>query len=368
MLLLGGLLLGPRATEAAVDLSGGWKLTPVGGFGDPSNGLIDFTQTGTTLTLAFPKPGLPFYSPIGSTGTIDPDTGVFTAVLTFSVLIDTCQATLDGVASADGLAFTATFASGCPAEMVFYGPVTILGERCGQGGVTCCGNLLTEVGELCDGPCCSATCDAFLAGGSPCPSDANVCTDDVCDAGGGCQHLPNTSPCGPDDSFGTNYCAPKGLCAAGTCDIVACRVPTKGSRLRTGDGQTRWTWRDKSGAVTDFGDPTLPAGGTQYRLCLSNTVTGGGGFRTAAGFVTAWRATRNGFRYRETTNLVQSVSLYSKNGRARVQAVVGGGYSPLPTSDPLRMRVLGVGAAPSCFEMTYSNPKVNEQGRYIATE
>jgi hypothetical protein len=43
-------------------------------------------------------------------------------------------------------------------------------------------------------------------------------------------------------------------------------------------------------------------------------------------------------------------------------------YSGLPTSQPLTMRILGVGGVPSCFEMTYSNPTVNVHELYKARD
>ena len=74
---------------------------------------------------------------------------------------------------------------------------------CGAGVPGCstpgCGNGFVDPGEQCDdglpeSSCCSESCQREPAG-TGCESDANVCTDDVCDASGTCQHEPNTAPC-----------------------------------------------------------------------------------------------------------------------------------------------------------------------------
>lgn len=356
-------LSGGRAV-AAVDLTGGWKLDADGQRPDPFFGgtLVNFTQSGTTLTFV-----LPAQQYLSSTGTIDPDTGEFAAQFEFRVFFSTCAASIAGVASADGLSFTGTYQSACPLDSIFVGPVAVVGQRCGQGGIECCGNQLSEPDELCDGVCCDAGCQAYDPAGAACSNDFNTCTNDVCDGAGSCQHEPLTGQaCGPDASF-RDFCSPKGLCAAGVCEIVPCRTPSLGSRLVMSDaGGTRWIWRDDSGAVTGFGDPT--AGATRYRLCLGTVPTSGGGFATAAGFANAWRQTQGGFRYRETTNMVRAVTLRARHGRATITARVGAAYLVLPTAQPIRMRILGVGPAPSCFEMTYTNPRVNKVGRYQARE
>ncbi len=73
---------------------------------------------------------------------------------------------------------------------------------------------------LCEssGPCLRGVCDPNTgcaevpAAGTPCSSDGNECTDDVCDASGVCQHDSNTLPCGAE-----GLCGGEGTCADGLC-------------------------------------------------------------------------------------------------------------------------------------------------------
>jgi cysteine-rich repeat protein len=105
-----------------------------------------------------------------------------------------------------------------------------------------CGNGTLEAPEQCDdgntvgGDCCSASC-TFEPGFSPCTSDGNVCTVDVCNATGTCQHVAGnagtvcrasagvcdlqevctgTSPTCPADAKSTAPCR----AAAGDCDLA----------------------------------------------------------------------------------------------------------------------------------------------------
>jgi cysteine-rich repeat protein len=105
-----------------------------------------------------------------------------------------------------------------------------------------CGNGTLETPEQCDdgntagGDCCSATC-TYEAGFSPCTTDNNVCTVDLCNGTGVCLHaagnagatcrasagvcdLPETctglSPTCPADAKSTALCR----AAAGDCDLA----------------------------------------------------------------------------------------------------------------------------------------------------
>ena len=95
---------------------------------------------------------------------------------------------------------------------------TVSGDGC---SATCkiekCGDGIVQAGEQCDdgntanGDCCTSTCH-FAAAGSACTSDGNVCTTDVCNATGVCQHQPNNASC--DDG---NGCTTDDVCVAGRC-------------------------------------------------------------------------------------------------------------------------------------------------------
>jgi cysteine-rich repeat protein len=99
-------------------------------------------------------------------------------------------------------------------------------DVCGDGcdpncKVSSCGNDFTCVtaGEQCDdggtagGDCCSATCQ-LEASGSPCASDGNPCTDDVCDSEGLCG---GGQPSGPMPCSDDNACTTGDVCGDGVC-------------------------------------------------------------------------------------------------------------------------------------------------------
>ncbi len=84
-----------------------------------------------------------------------------------------------------------------------------------------CGDGVAQMNEQCDdgntqnGDCCSSSCRFDLAG-SACAPDDNGCTDDQCNAGGVCEHVPNTAPC--DDGL---FCTVNDTCQAGACQGAA---------------------------------------------------------------------------------------------------------------------------------------------------
>ena len=115
--------------------------------------------------------------------------------------------------------------------------VVTAGEQCDDGNLasgdgcdanctlTACGNGIATTGEDCDdgntigGDCCSASCH-FEPVGDPCTGDGNVCTNDVCNGAGACEHLNNTAPCASDGNVCTDD-----ICSAGTCAHVANTAP-----------------------------------------------------------------------------------------------------------------------------------------------
>jgi cysteine-rich repeat protein len=86
-----------------------------------------------------------------------------------------------------------------------------------------CGDHVVSAGEQCDdgnhtaGDCCSPTCQ-FEPSGSPCTSDNNVCTVDVCNATGTCTHAAGNA--------GMTCRAPAGVCdVAETCTGTSTACP-----------------------------------------------------------------------------------------------------------------------------------------------
>jgi len=69
-----------------------------------------------------------------------------------------------------------------------------------------------DIAEQCTGGNGACPADGFVANGDPCSTDGNVCTDDVCDGAGDCDHNPNTDPC--DDGL---FCTTGDACSAGAC-------------------------------------------------------------------------------------------------------------------------------------------------------
>ncbi len=101
------------------------------------------------------------------------------------------------------------------------------------GGMPC-GNGILDPMEQCDdgnaldGDCCSSSC-TFDPGGTPCASDGNVCTDDVCNPTGGCTHPANAAPCG--DGF---FCTVNDTCSGGSCAGTARDCSSAGNQCNVG--------------------------------------------------------------------------------------------------------------------------------------
>jgi hypothetical protein len=82
----------------------------------------------------------------------------------------------------------------------------------------CTGGNCIGAGDPCAAnPTCSRSCNeasdsCTTAAGTPCESDANPCTDDVCDGEGSCDPVPNTGAC--DDGL---FCTTDDRCSDGNC-------------------------------------------------------------------------------------------------------------------------------------------------------
>jgi hypothetical protein len=111
-----------------------------------------------------------------------------------------------------------TSASTCPVPPGVQHCVrtTCVGGVCGVGpkaAGTVCRPARSEcdIAEVCDGASLLCPLDQIKAQGTPCASDGNVCTADICNGIGLCGHfpLPQNTSCGPDQ-----------VCCAGTCCIA----------------------------------------------------------------------------------------------------------------------------------------------------
>jgi cysteine-rich repeat protein len=187
------LVLGAAAPAAAIDLSGdyvGFALVPI---------TVTEVQTGTALRMIGHVVANSVTYPLSASGTVDPATGAFSVSGEITGLCPDFAYSGTG----DGEELDGTFTSRtCPSGPVFL-------TKCGNGVVDPLENC--EDGNYLDGDCCSARC-RLDAAGTACTSDRNECTDDVCNATGGCMHEFNTSPC--EDG---NACTIGDVCADGAC-------------------------------------------------------------------------------------------------------------------------------------------------------
>ena len=231
-----------RPAGAQVDMTGPWfSRIFVIFFPDVLECPLDIVQTGMMLTVSG---DCPLVGNVNIAGTIDPMTGDFKASGTAAGACPTITLTM-GHASLDGTTFHVGFqCSG--------GPLPALGGidgfRCGNGVLDAGVGEVCEDGNHLNGDCCSNTCQYEPPGQHCFPTDANVCTDDVCDGAGTCIHVNNnTLPC---DDF--NQCTTGDHCVDGAC--VTTVVP---------DGDP----------CTDFNDCT--ADSCQGGACVSTTVPDG---------------------------------------------------------------------------------------------
>jgi cysteine-rich repeat protein len=200
-LLVAGACVQADDALAIYDMSGKWLVNGHFDFGVPDSVVTYYSnhweviQSSGNLSVSIDNGG-----PIA--GTIDANTGDFEVGNYYF-----------GSVAADGKSFTDTWVDeACAPAGCIYAYGTEAGTRCGNGDL--------DDGEACDdnngvaGDCCSPTC-TFEAGGAACTSDDNICTDDVCDGAGTCEHNDNAAPCADADG-----------CTAGTCQSGACALTT----------------------------------------------------------------------------------------------------------------------------------------------
>jgi uncharacterized delta-60 repeat protein len=227
-----------------------------------------------------------------------------------------------------------------------------------------CGNGVVEPGEECDdgntvdGDCCSAAC-RLDGNGSPCASDGDACTADVC-RGAACTHVV------PVDA---------GCATGGASLVVAAGTGATDHRLRL-----KWTSNGVVGAAA-FGDPTRDATPT---LCLVDVPSSDGGPVGGPGLVASvdapagsrcgaapcWNETPTGFVYRDAGRRhdgIASLKLASKAGQGRIVLKAKGAPVDVPSlaaGDRLLVRLVR-DDAPGCFEAVV-DPTAATAGRLVA--
>jgi cysteine-rich repeat protein len=158
--------------------------------------------------------------------------------------------------------------------------------------------------------------------------------------------------CVPGSSCGCNVAT---SCTAAEMSHVAIRV-------KTGGALTRWQWVSAP-ATASFGDPMTE---TDFQLCVETAATG---YTATVAHGSGWRATRSGFRYRSTSDIVHSLVLKATAKKTVISASLLPDVLPmLPASTPLRIRLVRGGTTPACFEAQFADPSVNSATRYIATQ
>lgn len=217
-----------------------------------------------------------------------------------------------------------------------------------------CGNARLEPSELCDdgnqnsGDCCAPDCRLEVAS-SPCVSDDNPCTQDVCDANGTCTHA---------------------FPVAIGCQVPASRksaLVIKDSVLDSGDKVT-WKWKGET-TLADIGNPsastalTFCVGDAIGRVVFSANVPAAG----ICGARNCWRATKNGYRYLDpelTPDGIRGVAFRASSDIGSI-TLEGSGVNlrsgELPVQLPVVARVLRSDAS-MCWESVLLNASRNDIG------
>ena len=173
--------------------------------------------------------------------------------------------------------------------------------------------------------------------------------------------------CGLDGTFGP-YQVSGRRCAGGTCACASsASCTTADSRTRlvirsdNGGSPVRWQWVASSPTV--LGDPTANA---DYQICVEKAD---GSVIATATHGSDWRPIRAGFRYRPSAGPIQRLLVKSTSKRTVVAAsLLPDAALALPSSSPIRVRLLRTTDPPLCLEAQFANPTVNTTTRYLAVE
>jgi len=264
-----------------------------------------------------------------------------------------------------------------------------------------------DVAEVCNGLGADCPADVFQTAMTPCATDGNECTDDLCNGSGTCTH--------PAKSEGTSCNGGAGSCSAGgSCGPLLTPTPTqspsptptaprvcgetprpdcratgsKRSSLQVkyapGKDQLKWKW--KRGPVTLKSELGNPTANTNYSLCVYEYVSGTPALavflRAPAGRISlgkaSWRETPKGFKYTDKsllpdglTSLVikagaagkTSITLKARDPFLELPAPLGG--SVLKQAPKVVVQLVNDGPDLPCWEATYSAPaKVNNFDKF----
>lgn len=239
-------------------------------------------------------------------------------------------------------------------------------EECDEGAAnggsgSCCSSTCTilppstvcraaagacDVAEVCTGIGADCPADNFQTASTPCTSDGNECTEDICNGAGGCTHP--SKPEGTSCNGGAGSCSAGGVCGpvltptpthspsptptapilCGATPQPSCRMAgSKGSGLQVkyvaGKDSLKWKW--KRGPATLKSEFGSPASSTNYTLCVYEYVAGtpslAVALRAPAARVSlgkpSWRETPKGFKYTDKALLPDGLaSLVLKSGAA----------------------------------------------------
>jgi hypothetical protein len=366
-----------------------------------------FQQTGSEITLTITVVGDPFPGTIGpGSGTIDPETGVFSVDLPDTVpappALPCPDNRIDGVAAADGLSITGALVI---YSFSFRGCLDaggdFAGSRCGPGvpgccvsGEPCCGNGIVEGSEVCDpgaagDACCSPSCQPSPAGtpcsiacrldatcvdgacvpgsvapaGTPC-DDGDHCTGDRCDALGGCVDGDLAADCAPCER-----CNPAGGCVLEPRASCSGSSKSRLTLVSASATKKKLDWRVTSlpdSATGIFGNPVLD---TEYAICVFEPR----GLVTRAtarpshtcGTRPCWQSRRSGgFRFNDPSgqaNGLVRIDLTHKNQIPRLRVRGKGSHLVLPAPGglslvltPLVVQLQAQGlAGEACWEDRY---------------
>jgi hypothetical protein len=361
-------LSGGRTAVASVDLTGAFSVvaqTIVG----PYEVAFELVQTGTQLDLTYRFGNNPPAGPY--TGTIDPDTGVFTIPLPDSGSPISCSGSqIAGTATADGQSISGYWTAMFVTIHLFCqdggGPFTGARNYCGDG--------IVGGSEACDdtGGCCSADCATAAPDGTAC-DDGDACTNgETC----GAASCGNGTPlyCQPCES-----CSPDGCVVAddgGCAPVLGGGKSTISMRHKAGAPEKdNLTWQWKNGApmsVEELGEPVEFL--RSYHLCVIDHSGGVPTLRMRRAVPSGpdctadrcWKQKKTGWSYASKTGQPEgltSVQLGAGDvGRGKIRVKGKGAALATPAGGLAGAVIVRLQRddAPVCWDATFTTPKKND--------